>query len=195
MNIALFASGNGSNVQAIIDAANKGIITDKIQCLVCDNPKAYVIERAKAARLNLLVLSPKDCESRTQWEEIIINFLKDNKVDFIVLAGFMRIIGEGLLKQYPHRIINIHPSLLPAYPGRRSIQEAFEAKVDVTGVTIHYVDEGIDTGEIIAQESIEVQESWSLEDLEKKIHAIEHKIYPMIIQQTMDKIKKEGINK
>lgn len=195
MNIALFASGNGSNVQAIIDAAQNGIITDKIHCLVCDNPNAFVIERAKAAQLKVLVLSPKDCESRQHWEEEILEFLQDNNVDFVVLAGFMRIIGETLLKHFQQRIVNIHPSLLPAFPGRRSIEEAFEAGVDVTGVTIHYVDSGIDTGEIIVQESIEIKTSWSLDELEDQIHAIEHRIYPVTIQQTIDKIKKEGSKK
>lgn len=193
MNIALFASGNGSNVQAIIQAAQDGIITETIQCLVCDNPKAYVIERAQQANINVLVLSPKDCASRKQWEEEILNFLKVNQVDFIVLAGFMRIIGEDILNYYPQRIINIHPSLLPAFPGRTSIADAYKAKVSETGVTIHYVDAGIDTGEIITQESLAIQPNWTLEDLEEEIHAIEHRLYPITIQETLNKIKKEGI--
>lgn len=193
MNIALFASGNGSNVQAIIQAAQDGIITETIQCLVCDNPKAYVIERAQQANINVLVLSPNDCASRKQWEEEILNFLQVNQVDFIVLAGFMRIIGEDILNYYPQRIINIHPSLLPAFPGRTSIADAYKAKVSETGVTIHYVDAGIDTGEIITQESLAIQPNWTLEDLEEEIHAIEHRLYPITIQETLNKIKKEGI--
>ncbi|XJS11706.1 phosphoribosylglycinamide formyltransferase [Aerococcaceae bacterium WGS1372] len=193
MNIALFASGNGSNVQAIIDAANQGIITENIACLVCDNSDAYVIERAKATKLNVLVLEPRDCKSRKQWEGKILNFLIDNQVDFVVLAGFMRIIGEHLLTHYQGRMINIHPSLLPQFPGRQSINDAFEANVKETGVTIHYVDSGIDTGEIITQESLKIHEDWTFNELKENIHAIEHRLYPITIQQTIDKIKKEGI--
>lgn len=193
MKLALFASGNGSNVQAIIEAAQEGIITETIQCIVCDNPRAYVIERAKEAGIQTFVLSPNDCSSREEWEEAILNFLLDNQVDFIVLAGFMRIIGEQLLNHYPQKIINIHPSLLPAFPGRRSIEDAFEAKVEETGVTVHYVDSGIDTGEIIAQEGLTIQKHWTLDELENHIHAIEHRLYPITIQKTIDKIKKEGI--
>lgn len=194
MNLALFASGNGSNVQAIIDAAQAGIITSDIKCIVCDNKKAYVIERARKAGIDVLVLSPKDCDNRQQWEEKIINYLQEKEVDLVILAGFMRIIGEKLLTHFPQRIINIHPSLLPAFPGRNGISDAYEAGVSETGVTIHFVDSGIDTGQIITQEALDVQENWTLEDLEEHIHAIEHRLYPKTIQTVINQLKEEGIN-
>ena len=192
MKLALFASGNGSNVQALIDAVNDGTIKGTIQCLVCDNPKAYVIERAQAAGIDTLVIPPNRCSSRVEWENVILEFLQSHQVDLVILAGFMRIISSTLLNHYPKRIINIHPSLLPAFPGRNSIQDAYDAKVEKTGVTIHYVDEGIDTGEIIAQESLNIQAEWSLELLEEAIHKIEHRLYPQVVQQLIEKFNMKG---
>lgn len=192
MKLALFASGNGSNVQALIDAVNNGTIKGTIQCLVCDNPKAYVIERAQAAGIDTLVIPPNRCSSRVEWENVILEFLQSHQVDLVILAGFMRIISSTLLNHYPKGIINIHPSLLPAFPGRNSIQDAYDAKVEKTGVTIHYVDEGIDTGEIIAQESLNIQAEWSLELLEEAIHKIEHRLYPKVIQQLIEEFNMKG---
>ena len=194
MNLALFASGNGSNVQVIIDAVKEGKIAGNINCIVCDNSKARVIKRAKEAGIDTFILSPKDCPSRQAWELEIIKYLKAHKVDLIILAGFMRIIGANLLNHYPNKIINIHPSLLPAFPGRQGIQDAYNAGVKESGVTIHYVDEGIDTGEIIAQERLQIKPEWTLEELENKIHLIEHSLYPKVIQQLAKEFNEKGSN-
>lgn len=186
MNIALFASGTGSNVQAIIDAKNAGQLPANLVALFCDNKQAAVIDKAQKADMDVLVLSPKDCPSRQTWEEAIVAFLQERQIDLIVLAGFMRIIGPGLLKAYPNRIMNIHPSLLPAFPGRNGIQDAFEAQVEETGVTVHWIDEGIDTGEIIAQEALKIDPSWDLAQLEEEIHKIEHTLYPRVIKEFIE---------
>lgn len=182
MNIALFASGNGSNVQAIIDRVEAGELDVNLAALVCDRPKAKVIERAEQANIPALVASPKHFETREDWELHVIDFLHDQQVDFIVLAGFMRLLKAPLLREFPNRIINIHPSYLPDFPGMNSIQDAYDAKVAETGVTVFYVDEGIDTGKIIAQERIEINPEWSLETLETAVHEVEHRLYPAVIQ-------------
>lgn len=190
MKIALFASGNGSNVQAIIDAVSQDKLQAEIVGLFCDNPTAYVIERARQANIPTLVLSPKMCESRQQWEKKIVAFLQQQQAELVVLAGFMRIVGQPLLEAYPNRIMNIHPSLLPNFPGKSGIKDAYEANVSQTGVTVHWVDAGIDTGPIIQQETLAIDPSWTLDTLETHIHAIEHRLYPQTIQQVIEQLSK-----
>lgn len=193
MNIALFASGNGSNVLAILktlqDHPQVNIVT-----LVCDNPEAGVLNKVAPYDLDILVAHPKEFKDRMEWEQVMIDHLKSHQVALICLAGFMRILGEKILSEYAGKIINIHPSLLPDFPGRHGIQDAFEAGVSETGVTIHFVDEGIDTGDIIYQESLEIEEDWTLEILESNIHKIEHRIYPMIVQAFAEGKYEEDFN-
>lgn len=183
MNIALFGSGNGSNVQAIMDNVQSGKLDVTIAAVVCDRPKAFVIERAKQANLPILVSSPKDFTSREAWEWHVIDFLKQHQVDFLVLAGFMRLLKQPLLQAYSSRIINIHPSFLPEFPGMNSIRDAHETGVKETGVTVFYVDEGIDSGKIIDQERISIHPDWTLEELETAVHQVEHRLYTKVIQQ------------
>lgn len=187
MRLGLFASGTGSNVQAIIDSVNDGRLTAEVTCLVCDQPKAEVIEKAKQAGIPCLVLTPKECVNRESWERQILSFLKEHQVDLVILAGFMRIISPIILSAYPKKVLNIHPSLLPKFPGRQGIKDAFMAKEKETGVTVHYVDEGIDTGEIIAQRSLKIANDWTLEQLQVAIQQIEHELYPTIIQTVIEK--------
>lgn len=191
MKIALFASGNGSNVQTIIDNVQSGQLAVEIACLVCDRPKAYVIERAKKAGIPVHVSSPKGFDSREDWECEVVAFLKPYSVDYLILAGFMRILKSPLLQAYPNRIINIHPSYLPAFPGKNGIQDAFDSGVSETGVTVFYVDEGIDTGKIIAQEKIAINPDWALSDLEEAVHLVEHRLYTKVLQN----IQKEFFGK
>lgn len=189
MNIAIFVSGNGSNAQAIIDAAKSGNLKAKVKCMVCDNKNAYAIERAKNENVDILVTSPKEFYKRDEWEKYILDYLKKHNIHLIVLAGFMRIVGDILLEAYPKRILNIHPSLLPKFPGRKGIQDTFESGEKKGGVTIHFVDNGIDTGEIIYQESINIDSKWNLDKYEEEIHKIEHRIYPKVIDEIISKIK------
>lgn len=180
--IAVFASGNGSNFQTIVDAVHSGILTANLTLLVCDKPGAYVIERANAAGIPCFVFNPKDYRSKEDYEKVISVLLKDNQVDLIVLAGYMRLIGPTLLKEFEGRIVNIHPSLLPEFPGKDAIGQALAAKAKWSGVTIHFVDEGMDTGPIIVRERVRLEEKETRESLTQKIQAIEHKLYPSILQ-------------
>ncbi|WP_066367105.1 phosphoribosylglycinamide formyltransferase [Neobacillus fumarioli] len=185
--IAVFASGSGSNFQAIIDAVRKGELEAAISLLVCDKPGAYCIERARTANIPTFVFNPKNYHSKADYEQEILRLLENEKVDFVILAGYMRLIGPTLLKEYQGRIVNIHPSLLPEFPGKDAIGQALAAKAKWSGVTIHYVDEGMDTGPIIAQERIRLEENETRESLQQKIHAIEHKLYPAILQVLLTK--------
>ncbi|AOM83960.1 Phosphoribosylglycinamide formyltransferase [Salisediminibacterium beveridgei] len=183
MTIAVFASGSGSNFQAIVDAVANGELDAKIGLLVCDKPEAYVVERAEKAGVPVFSFNPKAYNGKADFEQAILNELKSRNVELIALAGYMRLIGEVLLQAYPRRIINIHPSLLPAFPGLDAIGQAFDAGVKLTGVTIHYVDEGMDTGPIIDQEAVRIHPSDTRESVQKKVQAIEHTRYPATLQQ------------
>jgi phosphoribosylglycinamide formyltransferase 1 len=176
--IAVFASGTGSNFSAILNAVKKGQIKAEIALVVCDKPGARVIEKAEAAGIPTLILQPKDFPTKVAYEQKILDALKDYDVSFIVLAGYMRLIGKTLLQEFSGRIVNIHPSLLPAFPGLHAIEQAFNAGVKVTGVTIHFVDEGMDTGPILAQRAVSIEEDDTIATLEERIHAIEHVLYP-----------------
>ncbi|MFY9523925.1 MAG: phosphoribosylglycinamide formyltransferase, partial [Limnochordia bacterium] len=155
-NIAVFASGNGSNLGALIRAVESGELHAQIKLVVSDNPEAYCLERARKARLSCFMFYPHMYPSKAVYEELILRQLRELNVEYIVLAGYMRLIGPTLLAAFPERIINIHPSLLPAFPGKDAIGQALAAGVPRTGVTIHYVDEGMDTGPIIAQRPVAI---------------------------------------
>jgi phosphoribosylglycinamide formyltransferase 1 len=181
-NIAIFASGGGSNFQAIVDAVEKKEIQANIRLLVCDKQGAYVIERANKHGIPSFVFTASKYASKQEFEQAILQELQANEVELIILAGYMRLIGETLLESYPQRIVNIHPSLLPQFPGKDAIGQALEAGVQQTGVTIHYVDEGMDTGPIIAQQEISIATNETKESLQEKIHALEHVLYPKTIK-------------
>ncbi|MFX3625089.1 MAG: phosphoribosylglycinamide formyltransferase [Ectobacillus sp.] len=181
--IAVFASGNGSNFQAIIDAAKAGILDGEIVLLVCDKPGAKAIERAKQHHIPAFVFAPKEYPSKEAFEAVILEQLRALEVEWVILAGYMRLIGGTLLRAYGGKIINIHPSLLPSFPGKDAIGQALQAGVKITGVTIHYVDEGMDTGPIIAQEAVRIEDDDTRESLQQKIQKIEHKLYIQTIQK------------
>lgn len=184
--LAVFASGSGTNFQAIVDAVKNGGLKAEISLLVCDKPGAYAIERAKNEGIPQFVFRAKDFAGKAEYEEAIIKELEAKEVDYIVLAGYMRLIGTTLLKKFEGRIVNIHPSLLPAFPGKDAIGQAFHAGVKVSGVTVHYVDEGMDTGPIIAQKAVEITEGETRESLEEKIHKMEHELYPAVLQKLVN---------
>jgi phosphoribosylglycinamide formyltransferase 1 len=183
--IAVFASGNGSNFQAIIDVVQTGELKADIALLVCDKPGAFATRRADAARIPTFSFNPKEFSSKEAYEKVITEKLMSYGVEFIVLAGYMRLIGPTLLGEYAGRIVNIHPSLLPAFPGKDAIGQALAAKAEWSGVTIHFVDEGMDTGPIIVQERVRISEKETRESLERKIQHIEHKLYPSILQMLL----------
>jgi phosphoribosylglycinamide formyltransferase 1 len=185
--IAVFASGNGSNFQAILDQVKLGAIDTEIGLLVCDKPQAGAIERAKSADIPVFCFVPKEYESKAHFEREILAVLHEHQIDLVILAGYMRLIGSTLLEAYPNKIVNIHPSLLPSFPGKDAIGQAFAAGVKVTGVTVHFVDAGMDTGPIIAQKAIEITEADTLEMVAEKIHQVEHALYPKVIQELVSK--------
>jgi len=186
MRIAVFASGNGSNFQAIAEAIASKQVDATICFLFCDNPKAYAVDRAKKIGVPYTVFSPKNYDSRVAYETELLEQLEKKDVDLVVLAGYMRIIGPTLLTAYANRILNIHPSLLPGFPGKSSIRDAFEANEKKTGVTVHFIDEGVDTGPIIAQEEVAILPEDTLDSLEAKIHQVEHRLFPQVIQKLIE---------
>lgn len=192
VNIAIFASGNGSNFENLVNAMKNGTITSATcRLLIVDKEHAYAIERAKTLGIPYYYVNPKAFADKAEYEACIHEKLKEYDVTLIVLAGYMRFIGDVLLMNYPNGIINLHPAYLPNFPGAHSIQDAFEAKASYTGVTIHYVDAGVDTGEIIHQEKIEIDPKWSLATLEEHVHALEYDMFPRVLQTLCESIRKE----
>ncbi len=153
-----------------------GQLQADIQLLITDRPAAYAVTRATEAGIPVAAFRPKEFESKNAYEEWIIEKLVEAKIDWIVLAGYMRIVGKKLLEAFPNRIINLHPSLLPSFQGKNAIEQAYEYGVKWTGVTVHFVDEGVDTGPIILQEVIRIQDEDTIETLEKRIHQVEHQL-------------------
>ena len=180
--IAIFASGNGSNFEALVSAYKKGELNAEPVVCICDKQGAGVIERAERLGVPAEVISPKKFKTKEEYEKEILRILKDRDVDLICLAGYMRIIGRTLLEAYPKKIINIHPSLLPAFKGAHAIRDAFEYGVKVFGVTIHYVDETLDGGEIISQAAIPYEGN-SIEEIETLIHKTEHRLYVETVEK------------
>ena len=174
--IAVFASGNGSNFEALAKGCQRGDIRAEIVLCVTDHPGAYVTERAKKFGVPVLELRQKDFPGKEEYEKAILSMLEEKEVELICLAGYMRIVGKVLLEAFPNRILNIHPSLLPAFPGVDAIGQAMNYGVKVYGVTIHYVDETLDGGKIIAQRALDY-DGKDRDELESMIHAMEHVLY------------------
>jgi len=183
VTIAVFASGNGSNFQAIADAVKEGRLDARIGLLVCDRPNAAVIGRAEAAGVPVFAFRPKEYASREAYETVILEQLRKRQVDIVVLAGYMRILTHVMVEAYWGRMINIHPSLLPSFPGLDAIGQALRHGVKVTGVTVHLVDGGMDSGPILAQRAIEIGADDTEGTLAARVHEIEHKLYPEVIQR------------
>jgi phosphoribosylglycinamide formyltransferase-1 len=185
--IAVFASGSGSNFEAIVKAQKEGTLNAEVSLLVCDKEFAFAIKRAEKFGIETLVVDPKAFENKKAYETHILNKLDDLKIDFIALAGYMRLIGETLLNAYEGRMVNIHPSLLPAFKGKDAIGQAIAYGVQVMGVSIHYVDAGMDTGRIIAQDAFKLYGNESHEEIEEQVHAIEHRLYPRVLERLLNK--------
>ena len=180
--MAVFASGSGSNFQAIQKAIETGKLDAQIEIVVTDKPDAFVVKRAEKLGIPVFSFVAKHYESKADYEQEIINILREHEVEWVILAGYMRLIGNTLLSAFSKQIVNIHPSLLPSFPGKDAIGQAMEHGVKVTGVTVHFVDEGMDTGPILSQAAVEVVEGNRLAT-EAKIHAVEHVLYTSTLQK------------
>ncbi|WP_208559565.1 phosphoribosylglycinamide formyltransferase [Marinilactibacillus kalidii] len=192
--LAIFASGSGSNFEVIAKAIQSGKINAELCLLICDQPEAYVLKRAEASGIEARLLQPNQYLNKMTFEQAVLGVLKEMKIDLIILAGYMRIVGKTLLGAYPDRILNIHPSLLPFFPGKQAVLDAFAAGVKETGVTVHLVDQGIDTGPILSQKKVMVESGDTLTSLEEKVHKVEHSMYPYVIQTYIEKLQKEQVH-
>ena len=186
VRLAVFASGSGSNYEAIAQACSDGRLDAEVVLLVCDKPGAKVLERAKRFGTESFAFNPKDYESKAAFETVLQRMLEERKVDYICLAGYMRIVGPVLLGAFEQRIINIHPSLLPSFKGAHAIQDAVDYGVKIFGATTHFVDDTLDGGRIIDQGAI-VYEGDDVEELTNLIHKIEHNLYVKTINKLINK--------
>ncbi|HVN66738.1 MAG TPA: phosphoribosylglycinamide formyltransferase, partial [Candidatus Sulfotelmatobacter sp.] len=175
-------SGRGSNLQAIIDACEAGKIPAKVAVVISNDPAAGGLERAKKHNIPAVVIDNRQFPDKNTYELEIVKTLKEHEAELVCLAGYMRIVGEVLLDHYRHKMINIHPSLLPSFPGLHAQRQALDHGVTVTGCTVHFVDEGCDTGPIIIQSAVPVKENDTEETLSERILQQEHHIYPLAIE-------------
>lgn len=182
--LGILASGRGSNLQAIIDHIKSGTLNAKIGCVLSDNPEAFALERARREDIPAYYIYPGSYKTRLSPEQELeyVKCLREHKVELICLAGFMRILHSEFLQSFKGKIMNIHPALLPSFTGLHAQRQALEYGVKVSGATVHFVDEGIDTGPIIIQRTVEVKEDDTVETLEARILKVEHEIYAEAIR-------------
>jgi phosphoribosylglycinamide formyltransferase 1 len=173
--IAVLVSGSGTNLQALLDHPVCG---PRIALVLSDRPRVKALERAESHGVESAVLDPKDFDGRGSFDRAVADLLRDRGVDVVVTAGYMRLLGPAVLEAYGGRWLNVHPSLLPAFPGMRGVADALDYGVRVTGVTVFLVDEGMDTGPVVSQEAIEVREDDDWDSLEARVHEVEHRLLP-----------------
>ena len=182
LRIGVLLSGSGTNLQAIIDRIADGTLPNvEISLVVSSRPSAKGLQRAEAAGLQTLTLSKEIYADPYAADEVIASELKRCDTDYVIMAGYMRMVHAPLLASFPNRVVNLHPALLPSFKGAHAIQDAFDRGVKVTGVTVHFANEVYDQGPIIAQRALAVEEGWDVDTLEAHIHAIEHELYPEVI--------------
>ena len=186
--LAVFCSGNGSNFEAILTAIRRKKLRAEVAVMVCDNPKAFAVRRAHRAGVPAAVFPSRLFSSRKDHEKLIVSILKRLGVDLIVLAGYMRIFTPYFIHSFKGRVVNVHPSLLPAFKGAHAIRDAFEARVKVTGVSVHVVTAALDAGPVLARAKVKRGERETLSSLETKIHRAEHKLYPRAINSYLKKL-------
>ncbi len=193
MVIGVLASGRGSNFQSIIDSIESGFIKARIAVLISDNPEAYALERAKKHNIEAFVITPRDFPDRDLYYLHIAKELEDRGVELVILAGFMRVVGKPIIEMFPNRIMNIHPALLPSFPGLHAQKQAVDYGVKISGCTVHFVDEGVDTGPIIIQAAVPAYEDDTEETLSARILKQEHRIFPLSVKLFAEgRIKVEG---
>ena len=182
IRLGVLLSGSGTNLQAIIDRIEEGTLDATVELVVSSRTDAYGLQRAQRHGLQTLTLSKELYADPFVADEVIATELKLHDVDYVVMAGYMRMVHAPILQAFPNRVVNLHPALLPSFTGAHAIQDAYDYGVKVTGVTVHFADDQYDCGPIIAQEALVVEEGWTVDELEEHIHAIEHRLYPNTIQ-------------
>jgi len=182
LRIGVLASGGGTNLQSIIDASNAGHIDARIVRVICNNPNAGALQRAERAHIPNCCINHRNFDTRAAFDAAVIAQLQQDKVELVLLAGFMRIVGADFVNAFPHRIMNIHPALLPAFPGLNVQKKALEYGARFAGCTVHFIDDGVDTGPIIAQAVVPVFDDDTEESLSARILEQEHLLYPHAIQ-------------
>jgi phosphoribosylglycinamide formyltransferase-1 len=193
IRIGVLISGNGTNLQAIVDRSEKGELDAQVVCVISNRADAFGLERARMHGIAALHLDHKVFPNRSDYDGELVRILREFQVDLVVLAGFMRIVTPTLLDAFPNSVMNIHPALLPAFPGLDAQKQALEYGVKVSGCTVHFVDSGTDTGPIILQAAVPVMEDDSEATLAERIHLEEHKLYPAAIQLFAEgRLKVEG---
>ncbi len=181
--VAVLASGGGTNLQALMDDP---VVGPWVALAVSDRGDAHALERARGRGVEAVFLDPREHADRAGYDRALIALLRERTVDVVALAGFMRIVGPELVRAFEGRILNVHPALLPAFPGTRSVAEALAWGVKVTGVTVHVVDEEVDHGPVVFQEALEVQPDDDWDSLEARVHEIEHRLLPAAIRALVD---------
>ncbi len=182
IKLGVLLSGSGTNLQAIIDRIEAGTLDASIGLVVSSRMDAYGLKRAEKHGLQTLTLSKEIYADPITADEVIAAELKMHEVDYVIMAGYMRMVHAPILMSFPNRVVNLHPALLPSFKGAHAIQDAYDYGVKVTGVTVHFADDKYDCGPIIAQQALVVEEGWTVDELEEHIHEIEHVLYPDTIQ-------------
>ena len=180
--VAVFCSGFGSNLQAIINAVKRGGIKADIAFVLSDKVDAFALVRARKAGIPFMCVDPDDFKDRPAYEKYVAGQLKKRNIDFVVLAGFLRIISPYFVRKFKNKIINIHPALLPSFKGVHGIRDAINYGVKVTGVTVHFVEEELDAGPVILQRAVNVRDDDTQDSLAQRIHKVEHRLYPLAVK-------------
>ena len=183
LNLGILISGRGSNMLNLVNASQRGLINSKVKIVISNNNNSSGIDKAKRKNIKTKIINQKDYESKKDFENALTNTLKNQNVDLVCLAGFMSILSKNFLKEWNRKVINIHPSLLPSFRGKNAVKQALEQRVKTAGCSVHFVDEGIDTGEIISQEKVPVSSNDDEETLGKKILKKEHVLYIKVIKE------------
>tara|TARA_Y100001968_G_scaffold144886_1_gene132311 strand:+ start:304 stop:1002 length:699 start_codon:yes stop_codon:yes gene_type:complete len=189
IRIGILASGNGSNFEYIYKSIQKKQLNAEISILIVNNPNCLAIKKAIKHKVPYAIINHRDCNSRSEHDKLVMNKLDELSVELVVMAGWMRIVGEELINRFNNRLINIHPSLLPSFKGVDAIQQAMSQKVTITGCTVHYVQEEVDSGSIIIQAAVPIKEQDSKDTLKKRIQNMEHIILPLAIAKVAKKLK------
>ena len=189
IKLGILASGNGSNFEYIIKAIQKKQLNAEISILIVNNPNCLAIKKAIKYKIPYIIIIHRDCNSRFEHDMLVMKKLEELSIELVVMAGWMRIVGEEIINRFNNRLINIHPSLLPSFKGVDAIQQAIDKRVTITGCTVHYVQKEVDSGSIIIQAAVPINEEDTKETLTKRIQNMEHIILPLAIAKVAKDIR------